>query len=205
MTRWLGRALGIESPACSPRLIARYGYVAGSCPALDEAPALVGNAAGWTWTALIRPGTYQWTRVAFRERLAADWLPAEFRGLAPLGPSRGADVTWRMAARTAGAGWYMVGDAALTLDPTSSHGVLRAIMSGIMAGHLIAAVIGGRMGADAAGEAYHDWLARWFAEERAKLAQFYRALGMTAFGDPQQAGAGQLPSEKGLAAAGPIG
>jgi flavin-dependent dehydrogenase len=181
MTRWLGRALLIKSPARSPRLIARYGYVAGSCPARDEAPALVGDATGWIWTARVRPGIYQWTRVTFDKQPDASWSPEELRGLAPVGRSRGADVTWRLATRTAGDAWYMVGDAALTLDPTSSHGVLRALMSGIMAGHLIAGVLGGRMAADAAADAYHAWLAGWFAQEMAKLAQFYRELGATPF------------------------
>jgi hypothetical protein len=106
MTRWLGRALRVRSPARSPRLIARYGYVTGSCPARDDAPALVGDPTGWTWTALIRPGTYQWTRVSFGRRPDAGWMPEEFRELTPLGPSRGADVTWRMAAQSAGAGCY---------------------------------------------------------------------------------------------------
>jgi hypothetical protein len=40
-------------------------------------------------------------------------------------------------------------------------------------------VLGGNMAPDAA--AYHDWLARWFAEEMGKLAQFYRQLGVAAF------------------------
>jgi flavin-dependent dehydrogenase len=86
-----------------------------------------------------------------------------------------------MATRTAGDAWYMVGDAALTLDPTSSHGVLRALMSGMMAGHLIAGVLGGQMAADAAADAYHAWLAGWFAQEMAKLAQFYGELGAAPF------------------------
>ena len=43
--------------------------------------------------------------------------------------------TWRMAERMAGAGWFIVGDAAATLDPTSSHGVLKALLSGMTAGH----------------------------------------------------------------------
>ena len=39
-TRWLGRTLGLNSPARSPRLIARYGYMDGSCRAYDDAPSL---------------------------------------------------------------------------------------------------------------------------------------------------------------------
>ena len=70
----------------------------------------------------------------------------------------------------------MVGDAAATLDPTSSHGVLKAIMSGMTAGHLIAAVLDGRTPAEATAVAYHDWLAGWFSADAAKLARFYDQL-----------------------------
>ena len=124
-------------------------------------------------------------------------MPPEFRGLTPLAPSRGADVTWRMAAQAAGPGWFMVGDAAATLDPTSSHGVLKAIMSGMTAGHLISAVLGGRAPAGATADAYHEWLAGWFSEDAAKLTQFYRQLGAAGFAAPE--------AQKGLAVDDPIG
>ena len=181
-SRWLGRALNIASPPRSPQLLARYGYAEGSCPARDDAPALTGDASGWTWTALVRPHTYQWTRLSF-DGLPPDpaWMPDEFRGLAPRGPSRGADVTWRMAERAADAGWFMVGDAAAILDPTSSHGVLKAIVSGIMAGHLIAAVIKGMAPANEAAAAYRQWLAGWFAADAERMSQFYRELNVGAF------------------------
>jgi flavin-dependent dehydrogenase len=140
--RWLGRALGIASPARSLPLYARYGYAEGSCPTRDEAPALVADKAGWTWTAMVRPSLYQWTRLAFDgTQPGAEWLPEEFRGLKPRGASRGADVTWRLANEPAGPGWFIAGDAAALLDPASSHGVLRAIMSGMMAAHLGDAVL----------------------------------------------------------------
>ncbi|HEY2112634.1 MAG TPA: hypothetical protein VGH25_12995, partial [Dongiaceae bacterium] len=146
---------------------------------------------------LVRPRTYQWTRVSFGGCPNADWVPEEFRDLTPLMPSRGADVTWRMADQAAGPGWFMVGDAAAALDPTSSHGVLKALVSGIAAGHLISAVLGGKAPAEATAEAYHQWLAGWFSEDAAKLAQFYRRLGATAFATPAP--------QKGLAAGGAIG
>ncbi len=180
-TRWLGRALGVASPARSPRLIARYGYAEGSCPAYDDAPSLVGDASGWTWTALVRPSLYQWTRVSFDSPPRSDWTPRQLAGLRPRARSRGADVTWRMAEQAAGRGWFMVGDAAATLDPTSSHGVLKAIMSGMMAGHLTAAVLGGKAPAEATAAAYREWLAGWFSADAARLTQFYRSLGAAAF------------------------
>jgi len=180
-SRWLGRALRIAARARSPRLIARYGHVEGSCPARDDAPALVADATGWTWTARVRPATYQWTRLSFAAPPPAGWLPDELCGLAPRGRSRGADVTWRLAARTAGPGWFMVGDAAATLDPTSSHGVLKAIMTGMMAGHLAAAVLAGAAPPQPAATAYGDWLAGWFATDAARLGRFYRDLGAAGF------------------------
>lgn len=184
--RWLARALDIASPARSPRFLARYGYAQGSCPERDDAPLLIGDARGWTWTARVRQntdhGTYQWTRLAFDAiEPDANWMPGEFRALTSLGRSRGADVTWRIADEVARPGWFMVGDAAAMLDPTSSHGVLKAIMSGMMAGHLIAAVLRGAAPAEEAAAAYRDWCAGWFAADAAKLSQFYRELGVAGF------------------------
>ena len=179
--RWLGRALQIASPPQSPTLLARYGYVEGECPSRDDAPALVGDASGWTWSARVRPRTYQWTRVCFDTTQPTVDVPNELRELSPLGRTRGADVTWRMAKQTAGAGWFMVGDAAATLDPTSSHGVLKALLSGITAGHLIAAVLANKAPAAEAAAAYHDWIAAWFATDAQRLRKFYRDLGAAVF------------------------
>lgn len=173
--RWLGRALAIPAPARSPRLVARYGYVQGECPPRDDAPALVADRDGWTWTARVEPRLYQWTRVRFDGRAtAADWLPDELAGLARRGVARGADVTWRIAERVADDDWFMVGDAAAILDPTSSRGVLRALVSGTTAGHLVAAVVQRRAPAGEAAAAYRQWLAGWFAADAARLAEFYR-------------------------------
>jgi glycine/D-amino acid oxidase-like deaminating enzyme len=92
---WLSRRLGIARGARSPRLIARYGYAAGSCSGRYEAPELAGNSKGWVWTAMVQPGLYHWTHVAaggFRPH--PSWVPVDLRGLTPVGPSKGADVTW---------------------------------------------------------------------------------------------------------------
>jgi flavin-dependent dehydrogenase len=181
-SRWLGRLLGVSSPARSPRIHARYGYARGACPSRNEAPALVGNASGWTWTARVRPGTYQWTRLCLDGAPPdGEWVPVEFRGLLATGRPRGADVTWRIATETARPGWFMVGDSAATLDPTSSHGVLKALMSGIMAGHLIAGVLDGMAPAEEAANAYHAWIAGWFRTDAQRLASFYRDLGIVGF------------------------
>jgi flavin-dependent dehydrogenase len=114
----------------------------------------------------------------------AAWLPDELSDLAPLGPSRGADVTWRIADRAASNGWFMVGDAAAVLDPTSSHGVLKAMLSGIAAAHLIGGVISGPLPPAGAAAAYQSWLEGWFANDAAHLSAFYREIGMRGFEAP---------------------
>ncbi len=179
---WLSRRLGIARGARSPRLIARYGYAEGFCSELDEAPELVGDSKGWIWTPMVQPGLYHWTRVAADgSRPHPNWVPADLRRLTPVGPSRGADVSWGIAARLAHPAWFIVGDAACLLDPLSSKGVLRAMMSGIAAGHLIANVLDGRIAAAAAANVYQHWLSEWFAREATRLAAFYRQLGIAGF------------------------
>jgi flavin-dependent dehydrogenase len=174
---WLARKLGTPVQAYSPRLIVRYGYASGELPARDGAPEISADPAGWTWTARVRPRLYHWTRMSLRpEKPPADWLPREFRKLEREGKARGADVTWRMVTSLAGPGYYLVGDAAAVLDPASSHGVLRAIMSGMMAGHLISQTLEGSCSEQRAALEYHRWLADWFHTDVRTLKQMYGSL-----------------------------
>jgi flavin-dependent dehydrogenase len=73
------------------------------------------------------------------------------------------------------------GDAAAVLDPASSHGVLKAIASGVMASHLLAAVLCGGVPGASASAAYQDWLTTWFDTDAARLARFYGDLGVEGF------------------------
>jgi Tryptophan halogenase len=85
--RWLDRKLGIGSSQHSPRLLVRYGYAQGRCPVRGDAPALVGDASGWSWTAKVWRDTYQWTRLAFDARKAAGCESAWGRRLTGMGPA----------------------------------------------------------------------------------------------------------------------
>ena len=51
--RWLTRQMKLPIENYSPQLIARYGYAEGSCPIRDDAPAVVADNGGWTWTAKV--------------------------------------------------------------------------------------------------------------------------------------------------------
>jgi flavin-dependent dehydrogenase len=175
---WLARQLRLNLAPRSPRLIALYGYVEGDCAQYDAAPAIVADENGWTWMARVRPRLYQWTRLAtHRPKLHPHqpWLPEDFRTLQPKGKLRGADVTWRIVNPAAGAGYFLVGDAAAVLDPASSHGVLRAIMTGIMSGHLISLVLGHEASEQQATQQYCHWVSSWFEHDCEKMRGFYSA------------------------------
>jgi flavin-dependent dehydrogenase len=177
---WLARRLALAIERHSPRLIARYGYVDGTCPGRDETPGLVADSDGWTWTARVRPRRYAWTRLSLRDSKGEQHLlpPEELRGdgLHQWGKVRGADVGWRVVVPAAGQGYFLVGDAAAVLDPASSHGVLKAIMSGMMAAHLIAQVVCYDASESAAAQRYSDWIRLWFDHDVAGLLALYGRL-----------------------------
>lgn len=181
--RWLARRLALAERVRSPRRSVRYGYVRGHCPARAEAPALVGNREGWTWTARVADDLYQWARLDFDAGARAqDERPAELTGLECVGAARGADATWRMVEPAAGPGWLIAGDAAATLDPTSSKGVLKALLSGTMAGRTAVAIV--QRGGDAArgAGAYRRWLEDGFENGVAAMAPMYQRIGATGYG-----------------------
>ena len=95
--------------------------------------------------------------------------------------SYGADVTWRIARKTAGEGWFLCGDAAGVLDPSSSHGVLRAVMSGMMAAHLVVAAAAGKILLRDAASCYRKWFADWFLHDARQMATAYGEAGLFGF------------------------
>ena len=171
---WLAKYLAIGIDRLSPRLIARYGYVTGDYLARDNYPQLAIDPEGWTWTALVKPQIYQWTRLNLTTHSwDKNWRPEEFQGLTPIHQTRHADVTWRRAIAPAGAGYFIVGDAAHVLDPAAAHGVLKALMSGIMAAHLIGLTTAQSADADFSATTYQKWLSDWFTHDMNKLREFY--------------------------------
>ncbi|AXR17080.1 MULTISPECIES: NAD(P)/FAD-dependent oxidoreductase [Bacillus] len=172
--QWLAQQLGLKIEKYSPQLIARFGYVQGKCPPRDDAPAIIADIKGWTWTAKVRPKVYQWTRLSVaKESLEKSWLPEEFQGLTPLGKLSGADVTWRATTQPGGPGYFLVGDAATVLDPSSSHGVLKAIMNGMMVGYLATKVLKENQNEESIIQSYNHWIYNWFIHDVEKLRELY--------------------------------
>jgi flavin-dependent dehydrogenase len=176
--RWLARAFNLQTERHGPPRVAWFGYAQGHRPELDPNPMIASDASGWTWMARIRPSLYQWVRLPLHgPRPPNDWSPVEFSGLQPMQQRRGIDVSWTIANLTAGPGYFLTGDAASVVDPLSSHGLLKAVMSGMKAAHHSAAVLRRGVSPEAAANAYHDWLIRWFRHDRSGLGDLYSAIG----------------------------
>jgi flavin-dependent dehydrogenase len=174
---WLARRLGLAIRHCSPPLIARFGYLEGACTVRDGAPAITADERGWTWTARVRPGLYHWTRLNLdNTRPDVAFVPDELRGLSSRNRSRGAAVGWRAVENPAGPGYFAVGDAAAVVDPASSHGVVKAVLSGSLAAHLIVGALSGRLDDSVAALEYSAWAIEWFARDVAALRQLYGRL-----------------------------
>lgn len=169
---WLARRLGVAVRRVSPPLIAAYGHTRGPLPRAE--PLLRSDADGWTWVAPIAASTCAWVRLSFRGSHVAH-VPVELADATPLGPTRGADVTWRCAP-AAGPGWFLVGDAATVLDPASSHGVLRAVLSGMLAAHAVVECRAGRITADRAAAGFRRWSVDRFGHDVTRLNELYRAF-----------------------------
>jgi len=170
---WLAGQLRLPIRFASPSLIARYGYVEGHSAEVCDRPAIISDETGWSWMARVRDTTYQWTRLTVNGLTPADARPVQLCGLKPTGPVRGADVTWRMVKHPAGSGYFLAGDAAAVLDPASSHGVLKAVMTGIMAGHCTGRILAGDNCEDEVCHFYNDWLRGWFDHDAARLNDLY--------------------------------
>ena len=169
---WLTRALGLRFRLASPRLTAWYGYCAGSLPVEQ---AFIGTTSGWEWLAQVDRAEINWTVMRFGKH-GRPQPPAAVAHCQPTRAMRGADMTWRISDALAGDGFFAAGDAAAVIDPASSHGVLRALMSGIKAAHNAVAVLRRQACAREAQVDYRQWMNAWFEHDASRLATLYQQL-----------------------------
>ncbi len=181
--RVLGDWMSIPDKRVGPPRTAWSGLAEGSCPARDEYPALRAEGQGWTWVARVRDSTYTWTHLNLQNQSPRrGWLPEELAGAMPIGRIRKHDVTWRLASRPAGPGYFLVGDAAAMLDPAAQHGMVQALMSGLLAANLIALQCELKVTTIQAIDRYNDDIHAWFQRDSEQLASFYARLSQ----QPQQ-------------------
>ncbi len=168
--RSIARKLNLDTLRCSPRILVRYGYFERSSDSWVS-PTFTAKRRGWEWLAQIDTDRGQWVSASWGDDLPSP--PAEITPLRSISPIRGADVTWQILRSPAEQRFYAVGDAAAILDPACSHGVLRALSSGIMAAACINASILARIEANVAASFYGRWLRRSFMTDASRLAIIY--------------------------------
>lgn len=174
---WLSHKLGLKMIKHSPALIAYYGYVKGEFANCNKTPLLVADDDGWTWIAEVKPFVYQWTRLFFDyKNLDKNYVPKPLLKMEKIGYTSCSDVTWRLSSLPSGKGFFLVGDAASVLDPSSSHGILKAIMSGMLVGHLISKTEKLQITIQSAIAIYNKWITEWFMHDKFNITKLYREL-----------------------------
>src|SRR5262249_46589162 len=131
-THWLARVTHRLVHKSSPTLVAWYGWAGSAEAGAFAEPLLVADSRGWAWSAQGEPGVCAWTPLGIDgQGRRPETLPKALKGFHACGPTRGADVSWRHVSEQAGPGYFLAGDAGAVLDPASSNGVIRALMTGI--------------------------------------------------------------------------
>lgn len=170
---WLSRRLKLPLSVLSRPLIAHYGYCLGQVQQAAEFPLLRLHPKGWTWMAPVRLGLLAWVKLGFSPEPSSASRETAPVALPGVGRVRGANVTWRLANETAGPGFFLAGDSGGVLDPGSSHGVLRALMSGMLIAHLMAGVARELLDEAEAIERYRGWFAGTLQRDAERLRQLY--------------------------------
>ncbi|WP_438868480.1 NAD(P)/FAD-dependent oxidoreductase [Pseudomonas sp. L1(2025)] len=171
---WLQRQLQIPWRRFSPRLIARFGYCEDNSLA-DDKMGLFAHPHGWHWIARISRTCLHWTQLAFTQGGQQRLIPQVLQRCKAIGQVRGADVSWRVCCTTAGPGFFLVGDAAATLDPCASHGVIKALMSGLQTTSAIVDCLLWPAGEATVQAAYQAWVQKTVQRDVLALREFYRA------------------------------
>ena len=156
---WLARELGLEAEVRSPPLGVRFGWRDEEPEGLDGQPAFAFGDDGWVWQAPLANKRSAWVELRIGEAG---------------GPSpSGVDLAWTLRPECTGPGFFLLGDAAALFDPSSSHGVLRAMMSGILFGHLIGGWHHSGVADLLITEHYKKWLCEQFEHDQRRLRQLY--------------------------------
>lgn len=175
-SQWLRRLLPIWSFRVSTLLVAHYGWFdpGHELEMSSTLPEFRMVGGGWTWTAPIREDKFAWVSLNLTDRRrSARLVPDILARAIPIGKPSARDVTWKIARPCAGPGYFLVGDAACALDPASSHGVLMAIMSGMIAADGISKSLNHSADIVRIQQGYSAWLEGRFCSDAQALITLY--------------------------------
>jgi flavin-dependent dehydrogenase len=139
-------------------------WYAARLPSGERVAAYLTDADHARRSGLLDPETFE------RHLARTTHVRAALAGYTPASPPRGADACSARLASAAGDGWIAAGDAALSFDPLSSHGILNALHTGTLAARAVAARLDGDSSAPAAYATHVDSV---YAAYRRHLTEFY--------------------------------
>lgn len=177
--QWLRRHLRIRCFRVSTLLLAYYGWVESS-DKLKKAfplPEFRMRNGGWRWIAPVDSHKHAWVSMSLSDnKKAVRLLPDILTRCTASSTPKARDVTWRIARPCAGPGYFLAGDAACILDPASSHGVMKAVMSGMMVAECIASILNGSTDSGRAQAGYCAWTEDRFCSDAAALISLYSEM-----------------------------
>lgn len=141
---WLAGKLNLVAERSNSTQRVRFGWTKEAVPDLDGQPLYRQHQDGWDWRAPLGDGRFAWTELRNTSEAV------------------GIDFSWRVFRECGGPGYFLLGDAASLMDPSAANGVLRALMSGIYAVHLIAAIRKGTTSHQNAVIEYKRWIGEMF-------------------------------------------
>jgi flavin-dependent dehydrogenase len=148
-----GHMLARHEAVGSPPVRVKFGWRPGCA---DGDPEFRATPDGWFWASPIGGGRTAWAEAVIGQT------------------GGGIDLSWRLRTSSV-VGTLLVGDAAVTMDPSSSHGVLRAAMTGMLAAQTIDAAVSGQAEDRQAIESYRQWVSKWFYDDVERLTRIYQA------------------------------
>ncbi len=172
---WLRRQLRLPLFRVSKALLAYYGWIDATPDLLPQRiPIYEMRDCAWSWIAPVSENQIAWVCVDISGQRARLPLPQSPLGqLTKNSRSRCADVTWRIVLPCAGHRYFLVGDAASLLDPASSHGILKAIMSAELAADCIYQILRQNAHPRNVQVPYCDWVRKWFCSDATSLMASY--------------------------------
>jgi flavin-dependent dehydrogenase len=169
---WLARKLNLKADRSGPAARVRFGWKEGSDRCLEGQPLFRQRKDGWEWFAPLGDGRTAWVTL---DQTAEPGVGRSIGVRHDRKAATGLDMTWRLHPSCAGPGYFLLGDAAALLDPASSNGVLRALMSGMLAADLAARILSGE-DEKAILQVYVRWIAALYRHHVDNLGDLYRQI-----------------------------
>lgn len=169
----------IEFDKNATRMMAYYAYHDFNSDQTLNSLGFKFTKKGWSWTAKVEENLLHWTQLCIADGKQEHPLaPDLYKDYKMIGKIMCSNVTWRCLKNNKATNLFPVGDAALLIDPSSSHGVLRAVMTGIMAADRIDKVLSSICLQDEAQSNYINWVREWYDADTKVLRQAYKNAGL---------------------------